>query len=77
MQIAAWLEILVGVTFVTVPNLPCQLLLDTTPQGVAILLVRFSGVALIGLGTACVPSQKGRRTSSKRGVRSPGFHSVG
>ena len=58
-----------GVTFVAVPNLPCQLLFGTTAEGVANLLARFSGVALIGLGIACVPRKApGLRRSAVSGL---------
>jgi hypothetical protein len=53
-QTAACLEIVVGVIFVTAPNVPCHLLFAVTPEGVAILLARFAGVALVALGIACL-----------------------
>jgi hypothetical protein len=53
---AAWLEIVVGAIFLAMPDIPCQLLFATTPEGVCIPLVRFAGVALIALGIACLPS---------------------
>jgi hypothetical protein len=54
---AAWLEIVVGASIVTVPNVPCRLLFATTPEGVGIPLARFAGVALVALGIACLPSK--------------------
>ncbi len=53
---AAWLEIVVGVICVALPNLICVLLFAERPEGVAILLARFAGLGLIGLGIASLPS---------------------
>jgi hypothetical protein len=54
---AAWLEVVVGVCFIGVPNVPCRLLFAVTPEGIATPLARFAGVALLGLGVACLPSK--------------------
>jgi hypothetical protein len=54
---AAWLEIVVGIGFVVIPDLPCRLLFAASPEGLAIPLARFAGVALFGLGIACLPSK--------------------
>jgi hypothetical protein len=54
---AAWLEIVVGIGFVVIPDFPCRLLFAATPEGLAIPLARFAGVALLGLGIACLPSK--------------------
>src|ERR1700693_4292681 len=54
---AAWLEILVGVSFIAVLHLPCRLLFAVTPEGLAHLLGRFAGVGLVSLGIACLPSK--------------------
>ena len=62
---AAWLEILVGASFVALPNLPCVLLFAVKPEGIAIPLARFAGIGLLGLGIACLPSTS---TGSRRGV---------
>jgi hypothetical protein len=62
---AAWLEIFVGPTFVVVPALPCRLLFAVTPEGIAVPLGRFAGIALIGLGIACLPS---KLAESRRGA---------
>jgi len=68
-QTAACFEIVVGAIFVTVPNVPCRLLFAVTPEGVAILLSRFAGVALIALGIACLPSMAtGLRRSAVLGL---------
>jgi hypothetical protein len=62
---AAWLEIIVGAVFVTVPELPCVLLFATKPEEIGVPLARFAGCGLLGLGTACLPP---RETRSRRGV---------
>ena len=54
---AACLEIVVGAIFLAAPDLPCRLLFAVAPEGVAIPLARFAGVALLGLGIACLPSK--------------------
>lgn len=54
---AAWLETVVGIGFVVIPDFPCRLLFASTPEGLAIPLARFAGVALLGLGIACLPSK--------------------
>jgi hypothetical protein len=54
---AAWLEIVVGIIFVTVPDLPCLLVFDAKPESVGRPLARWVGVALIALGIACLPSK--------------------
>jgi len=53
---AAWLEIVVGALFLTVPDVPCSLLLAAKPEALGVLLSRFVGVALVALGIACLPS---------------------
>jgi hypothetical protein len=54
---AAWLEIVLGASFIAVPDVPCQLLFGVTLEGVNILVARGAGVALLGLGIACLPSK--------------------
>jgi hypothetical protein len=54
---ASWLEIIVGLSILTILNAACRLLFAATPSGVAIVLGRFAGVALLGLGVACLPSK--------------------
>jgi hypothetical protein len=54
---AAWLEIIVGVVFITVPDVPCTLLFDAKPEGIGGPLARWVGIALFALGIACVPSK--------------------
>jgi hypothetical protein len=53
---AAWFEIVVGTIFLIAPSVPCVLLFGATPEGVAMLLARWAGIALIALGIICVPS---------------------
>jgi hypothetical protein len=53
---AAWLEIVTGVAFLTVADVPCRLLIAAEPEGAGIVLARFAGVGLLALGIACLPS---------------------
>jgi hypothetical protein len=53
---AAWLEIVVGAIFLTVPDVPCRLLFAAKPEGVGVVVARFAGVGLLALGIACLPS---------------------
>jgi len=62
---AAWLEIVVGMTFIALPYLLCRLLFATIPEGLTVPLARFAGVALLALGIACLPS---KRAGSLRGA---------
>ena len=52
---AAWLEIVVGAILVAVPGIPCAVLFAARPEGVAIPLARFGGIALLALGIGCLP----------------------
>jgi hypothetical protein len=52
---AAWLEIVVGLIFVTLPDIPCTLLFDAKPDGIGRPLARWIGIVLFALGIACVP----------------------
>jgi hypothetical protein len=54
---AAWLEIVVGAIFVTVPDIPCLLVFGAKPESVGRPLAHWIGVALIALGIACLPSK--------------------
>jgi hypothetical protein len=54
---AAWLEIVVGVIFVTLPDIPCLLVFNSKPEGVGRPLAHWVGVALISLGISCLPSK--------------------
>src|SRR5215510_12117289 len=52
---SAWLEIVVGLIFITVPDLPCALVFGAKPEGIGIPLARWVGVGLFALGIACLP----------------------
>ena len=54
--LAAWLEIIVGVSFLLALNVQSQFLFGGTPEGIGVLFGRFSGIGLIGMGLACLPS---------------------
>ena len=55
--IAAWFEIIVGASFFLAFNAQSQFLFGTTPEGVVgVTFARFSGIALICLGIACISS---------------------
>ena len=54
---AAWLEIVVGAIFVTVPDIPCLLVFGAKPESIGRPLAHWVGVALIALGIACLPSK--------------------
>ena len=55
-MLAAWVEIIVGVSFVLAFNTQSQLVFGTTPDAVGALWERLAGIGLIGLGIACLPS---------------------
>ena len=56
-MIAVWVEILVGISFLLVPNVQSQFIYGTTPVGIGDPWARFAGIALISLGIACHPSR--------------------
>jgi hypothetical protein len=67
--VAAWLEVVVGASLVVAPDVPYRLLFAVIPEGVAIPLARFVGVALVALGISCLPSNaKGPRRSAVLGL---------
>lgn len=51
-EVAAWLEIIVGATLVVALNFASQLLFATAPDGVGAPLGRIGGIALFALGIA-------------------------
>jgi drug/metabolite transporter (DMT)-like permease len=55
LAIAGVLEIATGLALFAVPSLVGRLLLGEELTGVAILLARVAGIALVGLGVACWP----------------------
>ena len=64
--IAAWVEIIVGFSFLLVPNAQSQLIFGVTPEGIGGIWARFAGVALIGLGISCLPANL---AGTRQGVR--------
>ena len=52
---AAYLEIVVGAIFITVPTIPCALLFGANPDNIGTPLARWVGVSLFALGIACLP----------------------
>jgi hypothetical protein len=53
---AAWLEIIVGVLFIAVPDLPCVLLFAAKPEGIGVPVARFAGLAFLLWGLpVCLP----------------------
>ena len=66
---SAWLEIVVGVIFITVPDAPCVFLFGAKPEGIGMPLARWLGVGLLAVGIACVPSKTaGSRRSAVLGL---------
>ena len=55
LKFAAILEIATGLALLLVPSLVAQLLLEVELAGVAFILARVAGIALLGLGVACWP----------------------
>ncbi len=53
---AAWLEIVVGILFITALDTMCRLLFAAGPEGAGLPLGRLVGVALFALGVASLPS---------------------
>jgi hypothetical protein len=68
-MIAAWSEIVGGIALLTALDITCRLLFAATPEGIGRPLGRFAGIALLGLGIACLPSPvAGSRSSAVRGL---------
>jgi hypothetical protein len=68
-MLAAWVEIIVGASFLLVPNAQSQMIFGATPEGIGDTWARFAGIALIGLGIACMPSNlAGTRQFAVRGL---------
>ena len=57
LKIAAVLEIATGLALLIAPAAAAQWLLGENPTGVAIIVGRVAGIALIGLGIACWPGR--------------------
>jgi hypothetical protein len=58
-MVAAWLEIVVGVLFITALDTMCRLLFAAGPEGAGMPLGRLVGVALFALGVASFPTTSG------------------
>ena len=68
-SMAAWLEILVGASFLLAPKIQSQFIFGTTPEGISVHFLRFAGIALISLGIACIPSSlAGTHRNAVRGL---------
>ena len=68
-KIAAWFEIIVGFSFLFAFNAQSQLLFGAMPEGIGVTWARFAGIALIGLGIACLPSNQAEaRRGTVRGL---------
>jgi hypothetical protein len=65
-MLAAWVEIIVGASFLLALNAQSQLIFGATPEGIGDTWARFAGIALIGLGIACLPSNL---AGTRQGVR--------
>jgi hypothetical protein len=53
---AAWLEIIVGIVVLTVPDVVSQLFFGAKVDGAGAILARFAGIGIFALGIACLPS---------------------
>lgn len=67
-MMAAWVEILVGFSFLLVPNVQSQLIYGATPEGLGDIWARFAGLALIGLGISCLPLNLAETRQGVRGL---------
>lgn len=56
LMLAAWFEIIVGVSFIFALNTQSQFLFETTTEGPGVHFARLAGIALIALGITCLPS---------------------
>ena len=55
-RMAAWIEIIVGASFILALNTQSQLIFGTTTEGSGVHFAQLAGIALIALGIACLPS---------------------
>ena len=62
---AAWLEIVVGIGLIVVPNLGSMLLFAAQLEGPGVPVARFAGIGLLSLGCACLASNA---TGASRGA---------
>ena len=59
-RLAAWIEIIVGISFILALNGQSQLIFGTTTEGSGVHFAQLAGIALISLGIACLPSSDAR-----------------
>jgi hypothetical protein len=62
LTLAALFEIATGVILLAYPAIVIQLLFGSEVAGSGVVISRFAGIALIGLGTACWPGNDTRQT---------------
>ena len=55
-RLAAWIEIIVGASFILALNTQSHLIFGTTTEGSGVHFAQLAGIALISLGIACLPS---------------------
>ena len=55
-RMAAWIEIIVGASFILALNTQSQLIFGTTTAGSGVHFAQLAGIALIALGIACLPA---------------------
>jgi hypothetical protein len=65
---AACLEIIVGLSFIAMPDVPCRLLFAVTPEGFTNVVARGAGIPLLGLGIACLPLKPGSHRGAVLGL---------
>ena len=63
LALAAIAEAATGLALLVVPSLVVRLLFDAEIVGVAVIMSRLVGIALIGLGVACWPGSDTRQAS--------------
>ena len=54
---AAWLEIIVGIALLTVPDVLSQLFFGAKVEGAGAIFARFAGIGIFALGLACLSSR--------------------
>jgi hypothetical protein len=65
---AAWLELLTGLALIVDPGVASRLLFAAPLDGIAGLLGRYSGIALLALGTACLSLATARARRAALGL---------
>ena len=56
-MVAAWVEILVGASFILALDAQSQLIFGATTEGAGAGFARIAGIGLMALGIACLPSK--------------------